>query len=142
MKKPIQILFDRHRQTEPQLDRLRETVIGTIKGVTVGALSRSQESPTALVSIRHWLLSLRWHLAGIGAVWILVALLNLDPSTESTDGIAMASKPGSGELLAAWRENRRQVLQLMDLPGAEETPPAPANTPQRRGELITTNTIA
>lgn len=142
MKKPLQLLFERHRDSEPKLDGLRKSVITTIRQDAPQASTRSQQSRSAPLSIREWLLSLRWHLAGIAGVWIVVALLDFEPPPGSASDTATSSKSASGELLAAWRENRRQILQLMDLPAAEETPATPAKTPQRRGELSTTNTMA
>ena len=143
MKTPIEILFERHRGAIPKLDAVRRTVIaGLLRAQpqdAAGMLPESGKSRSGPASFRDFILSIRWHLAGIGAAWILVALLNLDPSPASVREVAKASKPLPGEVLTAWRENRRQILELMELPVVEQT--APASTPQRRGELQATNVM-
>jgi hypothetical protein len=143
MKTPIEILFERHRGATAKLDTIRRTVIaGLAQAQPQGATevsSDSGKSRSGRASFRDFVLSIRWHLAGIGAAWILIALLNLDHSPTPVRDVARASNPPSEELLTAWRENRRQVLELMELPVVEPTPPP--NTPQRRGELQTTNAM-
>jgi hypothetical protein len=139
MKTPIEILFERHRGATAKLDTIRQTVIAGLAQAhdATEMLSESDKSRSGPASFRDFVLSIRWHLAGIGAAWILVALLNLDHSPTTVRDVARASNPPSEELLTAWRENRRQVLELMELPVVEPTPPP--NTPQRRGELQATN---
>jgi len=143
MKTPIEILFERHRGATPKLDNIRRTVIAGLAQAqpqhAAGVSPQPDKSPGGPASFLDFVLSIRWHLAGIGAAWTLVALLNLDHSGAPVPDVAKASKPLPGELLTAWRENRRQVLELMELPVVEQTPPA--GTPQRRGELQATNAM-
>ena len=141
MKTPIEILFGRHRGATPKLDTVRQAVIAGLAHAhdATEILSQSDRSRSGPASFRDFVLSMRWHLAGIGAVWILVVLLNRDHSPTPVRDVARASNPPSEELFTAWRENRRQVLELMELPVVEPTPPP--NTPQRRGELQATNAM-
>jgi len=141
MKRPIAILFERHRAATAKLDTIRRTVVAGLAQApdAVEVSSQSERSRSGPASFRDFVLSMRWHLAGIGAAWILVVLLNLDHSPTPVRDVAKASNPSSGELLTAWRENRRQVLELMELPVVEQAPPA--STPQRRGELQATNAM-
>jgi hypothetical protein len=143
MKTPIEILFERHRGATPKLDTVRRTVIAGLTQAQPLDATEVSSQPDKLrsgpASFRDFVLSIRWHLAGIGAAWILVMLLNLEHSPTPVPDAARASKPSSGELLTAWRENRRQILELMELPVVEQTPPASA--PQRRGELQATNAM-
>ena len=143
MKPPIEILFERHRGATPKLDNIRRTVIAGMAQAepqdAAGVSPQPDKSPSGPVSFRDFVLSIRWHLAAISAAWILVALLNLDLSSAPVPDVAKASKPLPGELLTAWRENRRQVLELLELPVVEQTPTDA--TPQRRGELQATNAM-
>jgi len=141
MKTPMEILFERHRGATPKIDAVRRTVIAGLADPRGAAEvpAQSESSRSGPASFREFILSMRWHLAGIGAAWILVALLNRDTSPTPVRDVAKASKPLARELLTAWRENRRQMLEMMELPVPEQTPPP--NTPQRRGELQTTNAM-
>jgi hypothetical protein len=135
MKRPVEILSERHRGAAAKLDTIRRNVIAGL----VQAPDAAEGSRSAPASFGDFVLSMRWHLAGIGAAWILVVLLNLDHSPTAVRDVAKTAKPQPGELLTAWRENRRQVLELMELPVVEQAPPASA--PQRRGELQATNAM-
>jgi hypothetical protein len=143
MKTPIEILFDRHRGATPKLDHIRRTVIAGLAQAqpqpAAGESPQPDKFRSGPPSFLDFVLSIRWHLAGISAAWILVALLNLDHSPAPVRNVAKASKPLPGELLTAWRENRRQVLELLELPVVEQTPTDA--TPQRRGELQATNAM-
>src|SRR6266852_4996453 len=58
---------------------------------------------------RETLYSLRWHLAGMSAAWLVVALLNVQPSPAPTTIITrQKNSPSPRQLLMALRENRRQ----------------------------------
>src|SRR5436190_597270 len=54
-------------------------------------------------------LPVRWHLAGMSALWLLIALLNLDYSPPSTTSVKV--NPQRRQFLIALQENRRQLLQ-------------------------------
>ena len=86
---------------------------------------------------------MRWHLAGMAAVWLLVTVLNIDISPRPTANLAQEKLPTPRQLWAALRENRRQLLELMEVPiPAEAAPARPADVPQRRSELESTTAIA
>ncbi len=85
---------------------------------------------------REILYSLRWHLAGMSAAWLVVALLNLGPSPAPTTIIStQENSPSPRQLLMALRENRRQLLELIEPPVTEPAPPPRAPVPPPRSEL-------
>ena len=110
MKTPRELLFERHRAAEPKLDALRQKTIATL--AKAPALN-SRTSPSApRSSWRDLLLSLRWHLAGLSAAWLVVLVLNIDHSQAPSSVLAKQNIPSPQQLLTALRENRRQVLEL------------------------------
>ncbi len=109
MKKPREILFERHRAAEPNLDTLRQKTIARF--ATAPAVN-SRTRPSAPSLWRDLLLSLRWHLAGLSAAWLIVLVLNIDHSQAPSPVLAKQNIPSPQQLLAALRENRRQILEL------------------------------
>jgi hypothetical protein len=119
MKTPREILLQRHKAMEPQLDFVRRNTLASLKRPGLG----------------HWwsefLFSLRWHLAGLSAVWIAVLILNLDSGPGSSVVMARQNIPPAREIMAALLENRREVLELTAAPATSE----PAALPPRRSEI-------
>ena len=88
--------------------------------------------PRECWSAQEFVLSFRWHLAGLTAAWLLVAVLSFEPSQPSETTLAHSSAPPPRRLLIALREHRRQLLELLAAP---VTPPAAvphASAPVRR----------
>ncbi len=125
MKTLREILFERHQAAEPKLDVVRQKVLASIASGKSGVGQRHvREKPTWIFA----LLSLRWHLAGLSAAWLLVAILNSDQSS-AAPVLAKASDSSPRQLLLALRENRRQLSELIEPPPAE-----PIAAPRRRSE--------
>lgn len=112
MKTPREILFQKHQAVEPKLDAIREMAVASLA-------IRSRVNQLAVTDRRYhwreWLFSLRWHLAGMSAVWIVIVLLNLNlsHSTNLAATIPAAKIPPPQIILASLRENRRELLELM-----------------------------
>jgi hypothetical protein len=130
MKTPRDILLQRHAGIQSKLDAIRkEAVIGVVSPTT-----KTRDS----FSLVEFLLSLRWHLSGAGAAWVLVLLLNTDAAPGTTQKIASEGSPSSMQLLAALQEHRRQLLEWEEEPGpALENPDK--TLPPRRSEVQSTN---
>jgi hypothetical protein len=112
MKTPCEILFQKHRAAEPKLDGIRETVVAT--------LSRHRRANHSAVTDRRYswiefLISIRWHLAGMSAAWLVIVLLNLNPghSTNLASSLPAAKIPAPQIILASLRENRRELLEMI-----------------------------
>ena len=111
MKTPREILFQRHQAAEPKLDAIRETVVASV-------YDRRPHSPAVTDRRYNWrefLISLRWHLAGMGTAWLVIVLLNLNvgQATNLASAIPRAKIPPAQIILAALRENRRELLEAM-----------------------------
>ncbi|MDB6024043.1 MAG: hypothetical protein JWM68_266 [Verrucomicrobiales bacterium] len=94
---------------------------------------------TIPVSWQDLLLSFRWHLTGLSALWLLIGLLNMEPSVSRGPVMAQHNKPSTEQVVASLRENRRRMQELMEQAGAS----APAlvvpqtSLPRRRSEIET-----
>jgi hypothetical protein len=141
MKTPREVLFEQHQAAEPKLDAVREQVVA---GLTPNAPGRAKRMPPAAprqasaleTGWRQFLWSLRWHLAGLSAVWLVVLALSIDPSPAPTREVAHQDAPSPRQLLAALRENQRQLRELIRVPAAEEAtePPRPAPSPRSEAQ--------
>jgi len=99
--------------------------------------------PAFSARCRKILYPLRWHLAGMSAVWLVVALLNVEPSPASTNMMSsQKDSPSPRQLLMALRENRRQLLELIEPPVTEPAPPPRAPVPPPRSELRSATVMA
>jgi len=115
MKTPREILLEQHQSVAPKLDAIR---------------ARLLVSPPNAIGWREMLRSLRWHLAALGAAWIVVLILNINPSPESVASVPPGKTPNMEQVWAAFQENRRLLLQYDDAPPLE----LPA-APPRRGDI-------
>ena len=136
MKTPREILLQRHQAAEPKLDAIREKVVWEGRRVAIG---ESKVADKATLPTRYWhefFFSLRWHLAGMGAAWLLIILLNLNVghSTTLASAVPAAKIPPPQIILAALRENRRELLQLIQPAESREVRPTKLFPLQPRSE--------
>lgn len=127
MKTPREILFERHRSIEPKLDGIRRAAVAGLRARRFSVRAKG-------ASVLQVLRSFRWHLAGMSAAWVLVVMLNFEKESASTAASAVRRAPSAGTLLAAIRESRRLLLDLMELSVPPAVGPGPKD-PQRRGGL-------
>ncbi|MGP8198591.1 MAG: hypothetical protein ACLQU4_03710 [Limisphaerales bacterium] len=119
MKTPREILLQRHEAVELKLDAVRRNALAAL------------ERPGLAQSCRQFIFSMRWHLAGLSAVWMAVLLLNFDSVPNPTVFIAQDKIPTARVLLEALLKNRRELMELTASPAAGE----PAALPPRRSEV-------
>ena len=138
MKTPRELLLERHRATEPKLDAIRQETVARLAEESADGHARAEalagNSRTRLSALRSscrdLLLSFRWHLAGLSAAWLVVLVLNIDPSPTPSSALAKQNLPSPQQLLTALRENRRQVLEMTGAGVVEGVPDA-----RRRSEI-------
>ena len=118
MKTPREMLFQRHQALEPKLDAVRRNALAAL------------ERPGIAQSWRQFVFAMRWHLAGMSAVWLAVLLLNIDSAPGSTVVIARDKIPTARVLLEALLKNRCELMELTASPADGE----PAGVPPRRSE--------
>ena len=137
MKTVREILLERHRSVEPKLDAIREAAVGMLAQSTAndrGCVHTRDSLARAWLST---LQSLRWHLAGLGAAWLAIALLNVDHTPPASPVAAKQNVPSPRQLLAAVRENRRKLLEMLEPPASD-----PTLAPPRRSESSTPTATA
>jgi len=143
MKTPREILLQRHQNVVPQLDAIREAAVAATAGH--GRARTLDVSPATgrRGGLRELLFSLRWHLAGMSAVWLAVAFLNLNTGRPVSQMAAIPPRkiPSPQIILASLRENRREILQLIQPPDSRDAEPQrlipPPPRSQRRYEILT-----
>jgi hypothetical protein len=139
MKTPREILFQRHQAAEPKLDEIREKVVWEGRRATVPKYGVADTATLPALRWREFFFSLRWHLAGMGAAWLLIILLNLNvgPSTTLASVVPVAKIPPPQIILASLRENRRELLQLLQPAESREVrPPKLFPRSERRDEIL------
>ena len=131
MKTPRELLLERHRQVQSKLDAIRREALAPVK-------DRRAPAPISLWDVMR---SLRWHLAGMSAIWLFVLFLHLDTSPEQQmmATIPPAKTPPPQVIMVSVRENRRQLAEMMDAqPPANEHHEAVLPKPRSewRGETL------
>jgi len=140
MKTPREVLFEQHQAAEPKLDAIREKVVA---GLAPDAPVRATQMPPVVprrasaleAGWRQFLWSLRWHLAGLSAAWLLVMTLTIDPTPAPRPRVARQDAPSQRQLLAALRENQRQLRELIGTPAAESAPEPQKPAPSPRSQI-------
>lgn len=108
MKTPRDILLQHHRAATTKLDAIRRDVLG----------ATNEQASRNSWSWREFLWPLRWHLAGMSAIWLIVIFLHMGPS----HGPGMMAKVPAVKraspqvVLASLRENRRQISEMIGNP--------------------------
>ncbi len=141
MKTPREILFKRHQAAESKLDAIRETVVDTItlregRQVAVPKIGETGTAPLPIFSWREFWFSLRWHLAGMSAVWLVVVFLNLNVghSVSLASALPREKIPSAQIILASLRENRRELLEMIQPSESREARPSKLFPLQPRSE--------
>jgi len=119
MKTPKEILLQRHQAVESKLNAIRQKALAAL------------ERPGTAQSWRKFVFSMRWHLAGLSAVWMAVLLLNVDSPPGPNVIIARDKIPPVRVLLASLLKNRRELMELTGTPPESE----PAALSPRRSEI-------
>ncbi|HLX95726.1 MAG TPA: hypothetical protein VKU37_08275 [Verrucomicrobiae bacterium] len=133
MKTPHEILFKRHQAAESKLDAIRETVVASVD-------DRRTANPPAIAdhnyAWREFWFSLRWHLAGMGAAWLVIVLLNLNIGRSVSLASAMPREkiPSAQIILASLHENRRELLEMIQPSESREARPSKLFRLQPRSE--------
>jgi hypothetical protein len=133
MKAPREILFQRHQAAEPKLDAIRETVVASVDD------RRAANPPAISGPDSHWRefwFSLRWPLAGMSAVWLMIVLLNLNVghSVSLASAVPVGKIPSAQIILASLRENRRELLEMIQSSESREAWPSKLFPLQPRSE--------
>jgi hypothetical protein len=132
MKTPREILLKRHQAAERKLDQIRKTAVAAV-------CDRHLDSPAVADRRYCWrafLFSLRWHLAGMSAAWLVIALLtlNVGHATNLASAVPSGKIPPAQIILASLRENRRELLEMIQPAETREARPVKLFPLQPRSE--------
>ena len=114
MKEPREVLLDRHRHVEPQLDRIRCAALEQVREPAPLQPRRPAHFPENL-RVTEWLRSWRRHLIGLGLAWALIALLNVIDTPTALPSRTPSHRFSLREVWLALREHQRQLLEWTDL---------------------------
>jgi len=136
MKTPHEILLNRHQSAAPKLDAIRETVVATMGDHGRAKVMASSAATDSGGNLHEFLFSLRWHLAGMSAIWLIVALLNLSAghSPGMVAAVPRGEIPSAQIIMASLRENRRELLQMIQSPNSHDAEPQRLILPQPRSQ--------
>ena len=161
MKTPREVLFGHYQAAEPKLDAIREQVVAGVAQTSQSAVSQVSKPARSWAGLPTWksairqvgkpalrsdgtsalhsgwrqfLWSLRWHLAGLSAAWLVVMALSIDSTPAPTHRVARRDAPSPRQLLAALRENQRQLRELIGAPTAEPAPEPQKPAPSPRSQ--------
>jgi hypothetical protein len=140
VKTPREILFERHRRTEPRLDEVRRQVLAALPASrgAYSALSRLQVGAPSVLR-KAWL-ELIWPSrrawAGMAGLWLAVAAANL--GMRATSPVAPGVRRAAfREVAQAFEEQRRLLAEL--LPPAKPPATEPVrSSPRPRSERTVT----
>jgi hypothetical protein len=146
MKKPREILLERHQSAEPKLDRMwADTLAPAVAAVCnrresgvkrgVGAHRAPLQGLPLAVGWKLWR-ELIWPCrriwVGVACAWVLILGLNM-ASSERSPRVVSHAEPRSGEELRALIEQRRLLAQLIG-PMAEPATRRKSNPPGPRSD--------
>lgn len=100
-----------------------------------GSESTTADAPS--LSWHEWLVSFRWHLTGLSALWLVIGILSWEPSEPAVSELASQRQLSTEQMVAAFRENRRKIKELTEPPMmATDWAPLPQSClPRRRSEI-------
>jgi len=126
MKTPREILLNRHQTAETRLDQIRREAVRVAADVNrrsspVRELTFAATAFRPLVILwRELVLPSRMAWAGIAAVWLVIGIMNLTKSDQTTT-VAGAPSATPQDLRVAREQRRELMLELALLPTTEPT---------------------
>ena len=138
MRTPRQILFERHLDAIPQLDRIRATVLSSNLPRFDETTKHRERNLIAAILLKPWreLISpCRRAWAGLTVVWLALLAINLATSEKQQDGRPKAS---SAEVAAALEQRRQLLAELFHPRPAAPPEPPPKRPPQARSQYAAT----
>jgi hypothetical protein len=135
MKLPREILLAKHRVAEAKLEEVTRRVVAGMEGEAkagtgfiewLGALPRSFWREVILPARRIW--------AGLAAVWVVIAVANLDFRASAPRMAAASSSAGAG-YFARMREEEKWATAFTGAPEPMAAEPPKHRLPQPHAEL-------
>jgi hypothetical protein len=132
MKTPRELLFEHHKNAQPDLDQIRRDVLKKAAGEADPLRNQFWDLTWLLSSLRSPVG--RFQIAGLAAAWVLILALNVTTDHDRANAPTNA-RVGSGRTVSvAWREYRRQLSEAL-----ESQPAVAAAKPEQRSLLLPFN---
>ena len=112
MKTPRELLFEQHKNAQPDLDQIRRDVLKKLAG--------DANPPENRIWGLSWLLGAlrspagRCQIAGLGAAWAVILALNLVAGHDTSTAPANTRAGADRTVSVAWREYRRQLSEALE----------------------------
>jgi len=134
MKTPRDVLLGSHQDSQHRLDAIRKRVVAQLTGAEAGAIApgRAASGQPGGFGWLQLLRTIRWHAAGLTAVWLLIAALRLGGESSEAAHLEVSKAPSPRKVILALRENRRQLLQSDGVANAEAPPVLAPGSRSRR----------
>ena len=122
MKKPRDLLLDRHRAAEPELDAIRMEVRQTLANHGANRATAPTPPRESWISVlwQELFVSCRRYWAGLGVAWCAIVLLTLVGAWNGTTGRVIAAIP-SEPVMEALLEQKQLRDELLGLVTVQET---------------------
>jgi hypothetical protein len=114
MRNAKEILQERHQGMDHKLNAVRRNALASLA------------RPNFLQTCREFAVSVRWHAAGLGGIWMAILLLNSSESTPQVVAATGNKAPPAQLIMVSLLKNRRELLQLTETPAAAEPPASPS----------------
>jgi hypothetical protein len=112
--------LNRHQNIESRLDALREQVVAGLS-----ASPAESSSPPGVFPIendgggwREFILLVRWHLAGLAAMWVLITVFRFAGDAAEPSRMTQGKRASPGMIIASLKDNRRQLSEFGGAPVA------------------------
>ena len=142
MKTPRELLLHRHRAAAQKLDAVRRKVLADsfssskpeMAGIRENPISgrASYRGPAMLRALLGIFMPLRFHAAGLAAIWMVIVGMRL--ATPSANEPQWAATNPSSEQLTAVAEKRKLMAELMEFPLPAAGEPAKPFKPRPRSD--------
>jgi len=140
MKKPRDILLERHRAIEPKLDAIRQSAVAADcdRRISTDCVRewRSQTAATMILGIiwRELIFPCRRTWTALAAVWIALFIFNVS-QRDKAELAARKLPPSSPEAILAWRQQEKLLAELIGSSGTGDAEQRKIFLPKPRTEI-------
>jgi hypothetical protein len=84
---------------------------------------------------REFILLVRWHLAGLAAMWVLITVLRFAGDAAETSRMTQGKQASPGVVIASLKDNRRQISEFGSAPAVSGPWWQPQPSRSRRSQV-------
>jgi len=110
MKTPRELLFQHHKNAEPDLDQIRRDALKSIAAEQSHAHTRI----ATFSWLALWTSGRRFQFAGLAGAWAVILVLNVTVAQNATNASPTVRISSGPAISLAWREYRRQLSEALE----------------------------